>query len=103
MEQNRAAEGRQFHSDSLADDRPDRHHQCGWRPHRFAHPPNRHNRYYRMPPNGTPAARGDLPKWIMHPMPDVLFGGVVSAWRLLQVAPYVQVSWSRQQAASRAQ
>ena len=44
--------------------------------------------------SGTPDASSVLPKWIMHPMPDVRLGGVVSHSRFLQVAPYVKVSWS---------
>ena len=77
--------------------------KAGWRRQRFASLPSRTSRYDRKPPSGTPAASRVLPKWIMHPMPDVRFGGVVPAWRFLQVAPYVKVSWSRQQAAARAQ
>ena len=69
----------------------------------FAHQHSRCIRYDRMPKRGTPDASRDLPKWIMHPIPDVRFGGIVLASRFLQVAPYVKVPWKRQPASARTQ
>jgi len=84
-------------------ERFDADNQTGRRPQSFAGLSNRTKRYDRMPRNGTPDASSVMPKWFMHPMPNVRLARVVAHSRFLQVAPYVKVCWSRQQAAARAQ
>jgi hypothetical protein len=75
----------------------------GWHPQRFATLPSPHKRYDPKPTIGTPEANGDLPKWIMHLMPDVRLCGVVTRSRLKRVVPYVKFPWSQQPTSARAE
>jgi hypothetical protein len=65
--------------------------RTGDRRQAFASLPNSHRWHDRSLADRTPDASSRMPKWIMRPMPNVRFGGLVACSRLVSVAHDVKL------------